>query len=68
MEGLPGDFGLKRERSLNPGFPEVGFFEEGAAFAWSLGVGDGTDGRDGAGEVGGVTALGGVTGMRVAPI
>ena len=67
MEGPRGDFGLKRERSLNPDFPETGFVAEAGAFAWSLGVADGADGRDGAGVAGGVTALGGVTGMRVDP-
>ena len=68
MEGPTGDFGLKRERSLNPFFPEAGFVVEAGAFDCSLGVTDGTDGSEGTGEAEAVTELGGVTGIRVAPI
>ena len=67
MEG-PLDLGLKRERRLIPIFPTAGFFAGIAGLDWSRGVGGVTVGREGAGVAGGMTELGGATGMRVAAV
>ena len=67
MEG-PLDLGLKRERRLMPILPRAGFFAGIVGLAWSRGVGGVTVGREGAGVAGGMTELGGATGIRVAGV
>ena len=67
MEG-PLDLGLKRERRLMPILPRAGFFAGIVGLDWSRGVGGVTVGREGAGVAGGMTELGGATGMRVAAV
>ncbi len=67
MEG-PLDLGLKRERRLIPILPRAGFFAGIAGLDWSREVGGVTVGREGAGVAGGMTELGGATGMRVAAV
>jgi len=64
----PLDLGLKRERRLMPILPRAGFLAGIAGLAWSRGVGGVTVGREGAGVAGGMTELGGATGMRVAGV
>ena len=51
-----------------PILPRAGFLAGIAGLAWSRGVGGVTVGREGAGVVGGMTELGGATGMRVAAV
>ena len=48
-----------------PILPRAGFLAGIAGLAWSRGV---TVGREGAGVAGGMTELGGATGMRVAAV
>ena len=64
----PLDLGLKRERRFRPILPMAGFFAGTAGLVWRRGVGGVTVGREGAGVAGGMTELGGVTGMRVAVV
>jgi len=64
----PLDLGLKRERRLMPILPMAGFFAGTAGLVWRRGVGGVTVGREGAGVVGGMTELGGATGIRVAGV
>jgi len=49
-----------------PILPRAGFFAVIAGLDWSRGVGGVTVGREGAGVAGGMTELGGATGIRVA--
>jgi hypothetical protein len=65
---VPLDLGLKMERRLMPILPAAGFFAGIAGLAWRRGVGGVAVGREGAGVAGGMTELGGVTGMRVAAV
>ena len=51
-----------------PILPRAGFLAGIAGLAWSRGVGGVTGRREGAGVVGGITELGGATGMRVAAV
>ena len=51
-----------------PILPRAGFFAGIAGLDWSRGVGGVTAGRDGEGVAGGMTELGGATGMRVAAV
>ena len=51
-----------------PILPRAGFLAGIAGFDLSRGVGGVTVGRDGAGVAGGMTELGGATGMRVAAV
>jgi hypothetical protein len=51
-----------------PILPRAGFLAGIAGLAWSRGVGGVTEGREGAGVVGGMTELGGATGIRVAAV
>jgi hypothetical protein len=51
-----------------PILPMAGFLAGIAGLDWSRGVGGVTVGREGAGVVGGMTELGGATGMRVAAV
>ena len=51
-----------------PILPRAGFFAGIAGLDWSRGVGGVTAGREGAGVAGGMTELGGATGMRVAAV
>jgi hypothetical protein len=51
-----------------PIFPMASFFAGTAGLVWRRGVGGVTVGREGAGVVGGMTELGGATGIRVAGV
>ena len=51
-----------------PILPRAGFFAGIAGLDWSRGVGGVTVGREGAGVAGGMTELGGATGIRVAAV
>ena len=51
-----------------PILPMAGFFAGTAGLVWRRGVGGVTVGREGAGVAGGMTELGGATGIRVAAV